>query len=86
MRTSLISQLPEVRDFIAQKPRTQKEIAEYFSVDRQTAKRAADRLSVYTTLTESKEGRNIVYSLSLLLFIRMRSLRFPPRRFVRASI
>ncbi len=63
MRRNLASNLHEVELFIAEKPRSQKEIADYFSVDRQTVRRAIDRLSLYTTLTEYRKGRNTVYAI-----------------------
>ncbi|MGQ0540470.1 MAG: AAA family ATPase [Blastocatellia bacterium] len=63
MRKNLISQLHEVQQYIEQKSRTQKEIAEYFGVDRQTVKRAIDRLSPYINLSENKDGRNTVYKI-----------------------
>jgi DNA-binding MarR family transcriptional regulator len=52
MRKNLTSQIHEVESFIEQKPRTQKEIADYLNVNRQTVRRAIDRLSTYTHLTE----------------------------------
>ena len=61
MGRNLISSLHEVQQFIEEKPRTQTEIADYFGVDRQTVRRAIDRLSLYTSLTEYKDGRNTVY-------------------------
>lgn len=61
IRRNLLSRIQEVQDFIESKPRTQQEIAHYFEVDRQTVKRAIDRLSFYTVITESRYGRNTVY-------------------------
>ena len=63
MRSALISKLHEVQQYIEEKPRTQKEIVEYFGVDRQTVKRAIDRLSPYVNISESKDGRNVVYKI-----------------------
>lgn len=62
-RTNLLSRIQEVQDYIATSPRTQTEIARYFGVDRQTAKRAVDRLSEYTNLSETKDGRNMIYRI-----------------------
>ncbi len=63
MSNRLLSNLHDVQNFIEAKPRTQKEIAVYFNVNRQTAKRAIDRLSEFTNLSESKDGRHVVYKI-----------------------
>lgn len=52
-----------LRLFLFQKPRTQKEIADEFGVNRKTAKRAIDKLSLTDFLVETKVGRNVYYSL-----------------------
>jgi len=62
-KQNLYSRLHEVQQYIESKPRTQQETARYFGVDRQTAKRAIDRLSVYTNLSERREGRCIYYQI-----------------------
>lgn len=60
-RNNLNSQLFALEIFISEKPRTQKEIADYFEVDRQTVRRAIDKLSLYTSIIDEKEGKNTVY-------------------------
>jgi predicted DNA-binding transcriptional regulator YafY len=62
-RKNLNSQIHKVQEFIEQKPRTQKEIADFFGVDRQTVRRAIDNLSCYAPLIDEKDGRNIVYRI-----------------------
>ncbi len=62
-RKNLSSQLSVVQEYIETSPRTQKEIADYFSVNRKTVCRAIDKLSLYTHLTEKKVGKNIVYRI-----------------------
>jgi predicted DNA-binding transcriptional regulator YafY len=47
---------------LLEKPRTQKEIAEYFGVNRKTVKRAIDKISLTRFLVEEKIGRNVYYS------------------------
>ena len=73
MRKNLNSQIHEVQLFIEEKPRTQKEIADYFKVDRQTVRRAIDKLSLYTNLIDEYEGRNIFYRID-----RIKPLEFTP--------
>ncbi len=60
-RENLSSRLYEVENFLCEKPRTQKEISDYFNVDRTTVRRAIDKLSWTLLIEEEKDGRNTVY-------------------------
>jgi len=62
-RQSIVSRLHEVQHFVEERPRTQKEIADYFAINRQTVRRCIDRLSVYATISEYRDGRNTVYKI-----------------------
>lgn len=72
-RKNLSSQLYEVQEYVETKPRTQKEIADYFGVNRKTVCRAIDKLSLTTHLTDEKEGKNIVYRIE-----KVKNLEFTP--------
>jgi predicted DNA-binding transcriptional regulator YafY len=72
-RTNLSSRIHQLEVYLQEKSRSQVEIAEYFSVDRQTVKRAIDRLSTYTHLIDYKEGRNIFYKIE-----KIKPLEFTP--------
>lgn len=60
-RNYLSNRLNELEYYLAVQPRTQKEIAEHFAVDRKTVCRAIDKLSLMTGVREEKKGRNTVY-------------------------
>lgn len=61
MRNNLSSRLHELEQYLTVQPRSQKEIAEHFAVDRKTVSRAVDRLSQTAGVGEERRGRNTIY-------------------------
>lgn len=62
-RQNLSSRLNELEQYLLSRPRTQKEIAEHFGVDRKTVRRAINKLTLTSTVYDEKEGRNRVYKI-----------------------
>jgi predicted DNA-binding transcriptional regulator YafY len=62
MSSNLSNRLHDLEHYLTVQPRTQKEIAEHFAVDRKTVARAVDKLSLTAAnVSEEKRGRNTVY-------------------------
>ncbi len=64
MKSSLSSRIVELEQYLRSQPRTQKQIAEHFGVDRKTVCRAIDKLGQMAMVSEERQGRNTVYSIS----------------------
>lgn len=64
MRTNLSNRLNELENYLKNRRRTQKEIAEHFGVDRKTVRRAIDKLEQFNNVIEESEGRNTIYSIA----------------------
>lgn len=64
MRNNLSSRLHELEQYLLVQPRTQKEIAERFAVDRKTVCRGIDKLTHTTSVSCEKRGRNTLYFIS----------------------
>lgn len=64
MKSSLSSRIVELEQYLRSQPRTQKQIAEHFGVDRKTVCRAIDKLGQMATVSEEREGRNTVYFMT----------------------
>ena len=64
MRNNLSSRLHELEQYLTVQPRTQKEIAEHFAVDRKTVSRAVDKLTRTANVSEEKRGRNTIYFIA----------------------
>lgn len=62
-RYSLSNRLNELEQYLLSQPRTQKEIAEHFGVDRKTVRRAIDKLSLTLDVYEEKDGRHTIYKI-----------------------
>lgn len=60
---NLSNRLNELEQYLLSQPRTQKEIAEHFGVDRKTVRRAIDKLGQAVSVFEERKGRNTVYSI-----------------------
>lgn len=64
MRNNLSSRLHDLEHYLTVQPRTQKEIAEHFAVDRKTVSRAVDKLTQTADVSEEKRGRNTIYFIA----------------------
>lgn len=62
-RQNLSNRLNELEQYLLNQPRTQKQIAEHFGVDRKTVRRAVDKLGQTANIYEEKDGRNTVYQI-----------------------
>lgn len=64
MRNNLSNRLNELEHYLVVQPRTQKEIAGHFAVDRKTVSRAIDKLTQIANISEEKKGRNTIYFIT----------------------
>lgn len=64
MSNNLSSRLNELEHYLTVLPRSQKEIADHFAVDRKTVCRAVDRLTQIANVSEEKKGRNTIYFIA----------------------
>lgn len=63
LRQNLSNRLNELEHYLLAQPRTQKEIAEHFGVDRKTVRRAIDKLGQTVSVFDEKDGRHTVYKI-----------------------
>ena len=64
IRNTLSNRLSELQQYLLNRRRTQKEIAEHFNVDRKTVRRAIDSLGQFANVRDENEGRNTIYFIS----------------------
>src|SRR5262249_41987962 len=57
----MATRFAELPYLLAERPRTQKELADHFKADRKTIKRSINTLKKRHKITETKEGRHVYY-------------------------
>ena len=78
-RGNLTYRLVELQLLLAERPRSQQELVQYFRVNRKTIRKDIDALSVHHPITEEREGRHVMYRF-------VDGFRFQPPQFTPSEL
>ncbi len=78
-RGNLTYRLVELQLMLAERPRSQQELVQYFQVNRKTIRKDIDALSVHHPITEERAGRHVIYRF-------IDGFRFQPPQFTPSEL
>lgn len=78
-RGNLTYRLVELQLMLAERPRSQQELVQYFRVNRKTIRKDIDALSVHHPITEERAGRHVMYRF-------IERFRFQPPQFTPSEL